>query len=161
MPSTNEDVHHNDDHPENQSLLLTDKAVTNIFSSKSKSLTNDDHDPPIQSDATDGSTDRISCRSVLWYLAFVGFAINYMIRINMNIAIVDMILPKKLSNGEKPIVISECVMPSDQFSNIDMDVLNSSNIFNESNSTTPTSNFSRPDRFSFERALLRALNVST
>ncbi|XP_050080465.1 sialin [Anopheles maculipalpis] len=33
----------------------------------------------------------ISTRSTLWYLVFVGFAVNYMIRINTNITIVAMI----------------------------------------------------------------------
>jgi hypothetical protein len=36
----------------------------------------------------------IKARSVLWYLSFIGFAMNYMIRINVNIAIVDMIAPE-------------------------------------------------------------------
>ncbi|XP_053669046.1 sialin [Anopheles marshallii] len=35
--------------------------------------------------------ERISARSTLWYLVFVGFAVNYMIRINTNITIVAMI----------------------------------------------------------------------
>lgn len=35
----------------------------------------------------------MNSRTVLWFLTFIGFAINYMIRINMNITIVDMILP--------------------------------------------------------------------
>lgn len=34
---------------------------------------------------------RINARTVLWYLVFVGFAVNYMIRINMNITIVTMV----------------------------------------------------------------------
>ncbi|XP_061401810.1 sialin-like, partial [Musca vetustissima] len=33
------------------------------------------------------------CRTVLWHVVFVGFAINYLICINLNIAIVDMIAP--------------------------------------------------------------------
>lgn len=36
----------------------------------------------------------VKARSVLWYLSFIGFAMNYMIRINVNIAIVDMIAPE-------------------------------------------------------------------
>lgn len=34
---------------------------------------------------------RFKQRSILWYLVFFGFSINYCIRINVNIAIVDMI----------------------------------------------------------------------
>jgi hypothetical protein len=40
---------------------------------------------------------------VLWFLVFFGFAVNYMIRINMNIAIVDMVqhLTHKTEKVEK------------------------------------------------------------
>lgn len=48
----------------------------------------------------------IKARSVLWYLTFAGFAMNYMIRININIAIVDMISGE--FKGTKS-VMSECV----------------------------------------------------
>ncbi|XP_052873065.1 sialin-like [Anopheles cruzii] len=44
--------------------------------------------------ATEGA---VSARTTLWYLVFVGFAVNYMIRINTNITIVAMI---KQSNRE-------------------------------------------------------------
>ncbi|CAG9799840.1 unnamed protein product [Chironomus riparius] len=47
----------------------------------------------------------IKARSVLWYLTFIGFAMNYMIRININIAIVDMISPEFKS---KAVTSSEC-----------------------------------------------------
>ncbi|XP_012173723.2 sialin [Bombus terrestris] len=36
----------------------------------------------------------ISCRDVLWYLVFCGFAINYMLRINLNLTIVAMVIPR-------------------------------------------------------------------
>ncbi|KAI5748660.1 hypothetical protein M8J76_001052 [Diaphorina citri] len=35
----------------------------------------------------------VLARTVLWYIVFTGFAVNYMIRINANIAIVSMIVP--------------------------------------------------------------------
>ncbi|XP_051154856.1 sialin [Leptopilina boulardi] len=35
----------------------------------------------------------ISCQSVLWILVFCGFAMNYMLRINLNLAIVAMVVP--------------------------------------------------------------------
>ncbi|XP_076163036.1 putative inorganic phosphate cotransporter isoform X2 [Ptiloglossa arizonensis] len=35
----------------------------------------------------------ISCRDVLWYVVFCGFAINYMLRINLNLTIVAMVIP--------------------------------------------------------------------
>lgn len=51
-------------------------------------------------------TTGIKARSVLWYLTFVGFAMNYMIRININIAIVDMIHDDFKG---KHVVMSECI----------------------------------------------------
>lgn len=36
----------------------------------------------------------ITCRDVLWYLVFCGFAINYVLRINLNLTIVAMVLPR-------------------------------------------------------------------
>lgn len=47
----------------------------------------------------------VKARTVLWYLTFVGFAMNYMIRININIAIVDMISAEH--RGTRT-VMSEC-----------------------------------------------------
>lgn len=37
---------------------------------------------------------QLSCRDVLWYLVFCGFAINYMLRINLNLTIVTMVVPR-------------------------------------------------------------------
>lgn len=37
----------------------------------------------------------VKCRTVLWYVAFVGFMVNYMYRININIAIVEMVSNQK------------------------------------------------------------------
>lgn len=48
----------------------------------------------------------IKTRSVLWWLTFFGFAMNYIIRINVNIAIVDMISSEFKG---KNIVMSECI----------------------------------------------------
>lgn len=39
----------------------------------------------------------MTTRDVLWYLVFTGFAVNYMIRINLNIAIVAMVKAKPKS----------------------------------------------------------------
>lgn len=57
---------------------------------------------------------RIKQRSILWYLVFVGFSVNYMIRININISIVDMIdkSHKKVTNSS--IAESECFVRTEQ-----------------------------------------------
>lgn len=36
-------------------------------------------------------TQGVKARTILWYLTFFGFAINFMVRVNVNIAIVNMI----------------------------------------------------------------------
>lgn len=47
----------------------------------------------------------VKARSVLWYLTFVGFAMNYMIRININITVVSMISDEFKG---KNLVMSDC-----------------------------------------------------
>jgi hypothetical protein len=52
----------------------------------------------------------VKARSVLWYLVFFGAAINFIIRINASIAIVDMIdVNFKKTTSNKTIVTSECI----------------------------------------------------
>lgn len=48
-------------------------------------------------------------RSILWYLVFFGFSVNYMIRININIAIVDMIDSNFKKATNNTIITSECL----------------------------------------------------
>src|SRR3954463_8229792 len=52
----------------------------------------------------------VKARSVLWYLTFVGFAINYIIRITASIAIVDMVDPnfRRSSGNQTTVTTSEC-----------------------------------------------------
>lgn len=44
-------------------------------------------------------TKSINCRTILWYLAFFGFIVNYLFRININIAIVGMVAKRKMVNN--------------------------------------------------------------
>lgn len=134
-----------DDYPKsNKNCINLDRKITaaNLFSSQINVVATE-LKPPI--------TKSISCRQVLWYLAFVGFAVNYMIRINLNIAIVDMIQSKKITNNNGNVVVSEC--------------------YNHTTEPMEFVNFSLTDgshqqiqrssgRFSFEREILKFLNVS-
>lgn len=43
-------------------------------------------------------TKSINSRTILWYLTFFGFIINYLFRININIAIVGMVAQRKSIN---------------------------------------------------------------
>lgn len=56
------------------------------------------------------SGTEIQARTVLWYLTFVGFAVNYMLRININITIVDMI--RAASGSAKNPNITKCFTSS-------------------------------------------------
>lgn len=49
----------------------------------------------------------VQARTVLWYLTFVGFALNYMLRINTNITIVDMVKPRKSSTNNS-VNVTKC-----------------------------------------------------
>lgn len=51
--------------------------------------------------------DLISVKTVLWYIVFTGFAVNYMTRVNLNIAIVSMVKHKPNKNLEA--VSTECL----------------------------------------------------
>ncbi|XP_049800823.1 sialin-like isoform X3 [Schistocerca nitens] len=51
----------------------------------------------------------LSCRTVLWCLTFLGCGVNYMIRSNINIAIVSMV-KKQSSDGS--VVLSDCYRPT-------------------------------------------------
>ncbi|XP_049802323.1 uncharacterized protein LOC126236785 isoform X1 [Schistocerca nitens] len=50
----------------------------------------------------------LSARDVLWYLTFCGFAINYMLRININIAIVGMARSRARQQTGGPSAASYC-----------------------------------------------------
>lgn len=59
----------------------------------------------------EGEIEGVKARSVLWYLTFFGFAINYIVRINVPIAIVEMIdLNYKRTNANNTIISSECIV---------------------------------------------------
>lgn len=50
-------------------------------------------------------------RDILWYFVFLGFAVNYMIRVNLNIAIVSMVKAKPKHSGSSH--IGECYKNQD------------------------------------------------
>jgi hypothetical protein len=57
---------------------------------------------------------RIKQRSILWYLVFIGFSVNYMIRINVNISIVDMIDKSYKKTTNSTINEPECFVRTEQ-----------------------------------------------
>jgi len=58
--------------------------------------------------------DRLSCRQVLNIMVILGFMLNYMLRVNLTIAIVSMVVPSNGSNehshsNESAVMVDECV----------------------------------------------------
>lgn len=49
----------------------------------------------------------IKSRTVLWHVTFWGFVVNYMVRCNINMAIVSMVIPR-ISTNKSEIRVSEC-----------------------------------------------------
>lgn len=89
----------------------------------------------------------LKARTVLWYLTFFGFAINYIVRINAAIAIVDMIdVNYRKSSGNRTIVTSECIA--------ERNLTASQDVGNELNLSENTK------YVSLERRLLNFLEVS-
>lgn len=54
----------------------------------------------------------IDCRTVLWYVSFVGFMVNYMYQININIAIIEMVPARKSPDANHQ--RSECIITVDE-----------------------------------------------
>lgn len=54
-----------------------------------------------------GKMGGVNCRTILWYVTFVGFMVNYMYRININIAIVEMVARKPATANHQT---SECII---------------------------------------------------
>lgn len=88
----------------------------------------------------------MKARGVLWYLTFSGFAINYIIRINASITIVDMIDVNYKAAGNNTIVTSECIAATNHTSTTSQELGNDTNL---------------DDKYiSLERRLLDYLGVS-
>lgn len=56
-------------------------------------------------------SDKLTCRQVLHIMVFFGFMVNYMFRVNLTIAIVDMVVPinKSVDDHDGKPLSSECV----------------------------------------------------
>ncbi|XP_034952243.1 sialin [Chelonus insularis] len=53
-------------------------------------------------------TDRLTCRQVLNIMVIFGFMLNYMLRVNLTIAIVAMVYPKNSSHSNSTEISHEC-----------------------------------------------------
>ena len=89
---------------------------------------------------------KVKQRTILWFLVFTGFSINYMIRINVNIALIDMLDSVYRKPSNTPNVSIECVATNDVYTN-DTENLNNDLIENEHT------------RLSLERRILDFLSV--
>lgn len=100
--------------------------------------------------------DRLSCRQVLNIMVILGFMLNYMLRVNLTIAIVSMVTPSnssQSSHANESMSVDECgarmtmtndIRPIDDTrgpTQINVDVAAAANRVNETNSTTLLSAF--------------------
>ncbi|KAJ9586345.1 hypothetical protein L9F63_020006, partial [Diploptera punctata] len=52
--------------------------------------------------------NRLTCRQVLNIMVILGFMFNYMLRVNLTIAIVAMVIPGNKTDHNHTVVSSEC-----------------------------------------------------
>ncbi|XP_055299849.1 sialin isoform X2 [Sitodiplosis mosellana] len=104
MKSENEDEQHLVPHsPVYQKTVESSPKKINLISSTIGSIT---------SLKSFEKTSTIKCRTILWYMSFVGFMVNYIYRLNVNIAIVEMVAKKtSATSSYHP---SECVVAFNQ-----------------------------------------------
>ncbi|XP_054268853.1 sialin-like [Macrosteles quadrilineatus] len=65
-------------------------------------------------------SDKLTCRQVLNMMVLFGFMVNYMLRVNMTIAIVDMVVPSNTTKDGVEVIHSECVAET-PISNVTID----------------------------------------
>lgn len=68
-----------------------------------------------------GKTQTVNCRTVLWFLIFFGFMINYLYRVNINIAIVEMVINQRGLNIETN-HSSECIVAANAINDTAFDL---------------------------------------
>ncbi|KAH8296929.1 hypothetical protein KR044_001081, partial [Drosophila immigrans] len=78
----------------------------------------------------------VEARTVLWYMTFIGFIVNYMLRINLNITIVDMIATQPAPSS-----------------------LQSATALNGTNATFSLNETAYAERYSWERQFLDWANI--
>lgn len=147
-------VDENDD-LENDKLIRKNNLFKIVNSDINKKKCDHNHQP----NKNNNLTSTIKSRTVLWYLVFVGFAINYMIRINMNITIVDMIRVEKSMNQSFLINNNNSISKPKRFVS---ECYNNSFVHEEqqqSKNTIITFNFNKKS-YLFEHIILDFFNVS-
>lgn len=81
----------------------------------------------------------MSCREVLWYLVFSGSAINYMLKISLNLVIVAMVVPR--TNKVSSSTAAQCTVDKPSLFSINN---TTSNVTFPSYQSTPSSISVRP-----------------
>lgn len=108
----------------------------------------------MEKDLKDNSNAVINTRTVLWIMVFLGFGVNFMMRVNINIAIVDMIKDRSDIVGfYKNETVPKCIDRRNIDSNstdLDVDI----NVFQLFENRT------RNKFYSIERELLDILNIN-
>lgn len=102
-----------------------------------------------------GRRQLVRARTVLWYFAFTGFAINFMLRVNMNIAITEMVTfnPSRHTVSSNHSQVSECIVNRFVDGNTTIVESNSSSSMIDAISTRPIS-------YTMEQHMLNFVGVS-
>lgn len=108
------------------------------------------------------SPKRAQARTVLWYLVFCGFAMNYQLRLTANIAIVEMIAQQSSTINQK-VPTSECLASDVELpTNGSVPIVLRNIVQSDISSAAPNqTKLVEAPRFSLERALLDSLQVTT
>uniref|UniRef100_A0A0K8W4V3 Vesicular glutamate transporter 3 n=1 Tax=Bactrocera latifrons TaxID=174628 RepID=A0A0K8W4V3_BACLA len=110
----------------------------------------------------------VQARTVLWYLVFIGFAVNYMIRINLNITIVEMIAKKPLLaptiTTQAPLLTNfkqSAFVNSNNSNSIHANITSNSVVAITSNHSTEVSVSAlvKEPRYSWEKQFLNSLGI--
>ncbi|XP_029166244.1 putative inorganic phosphate cotransporter [Nylanderia fulva] len=89
------------------------------------------------------SKELLTCRDILWVLVFIGFAMNYMVRLNLNLTIVAMVVPYP-----KPAAAIQCNVENNTLLWIN-ETSENNNVSSSFSITTSSENVTYEDRFAW------------
>lgn len=110
---------------------------------ETENLLNGNQPQPVIVESQSKSKSSINARTVLWHVTFWGFVVNYMVRCNINMAIVSMVIPRVPTNRSE-VRVSEC------FNHSSVSLLQNTSFLKTDNSE---------DGFRIERNIMDLFNV--
>ncbi|XP_067628286.1 sialin [Eurosta solidaginis] len=101
----------------------------------------------------------VQARRVLWYLVFTGFAVNYMIRINLNITIVEMIATKAKSASVYSVPATNLTQNSLSNNSHNQESINNSRLNASLSSERPVLLVPKKVKYSLEKHIFQVLGI--